>query len=360
MRIAIISAANIIHTPYLEYYANIFDEIGIEYDIITWNKMGIDESEDISTNLFSYDFKFDSNSCKLKKFIGYYRYKIFVSKILDIRNYDKLIVLTAQSGVFLTKYLKSKYRGKYILDIRDYANAKFYMNKLKTLVEFSYFTAISSPGYKEWLPNIDKYVISHNIAEAKLKYMEKIRGCTDVRDKDVLEISTIGVIRDYATNVAIINEFSNSKNYIMKYHGRGLCEKDLINYCEKNNIKNIKFEGQYKRESEADLYLNSDIINSYMGYEENVTRLISNRLYNSTIFAKPIIVSKGSYMANIVKKYKLGLVVDLDNEDLKDSMNRFKKEFNPDEYLIGRYDFLNTVKDDFCVFKQNILKFIES
>ena len=55
---------------------------------------------------------------KLQAYCGFIRY---VNRILNKSSYSKLIVFPTQAGWLIQGKLCRKYKGRYVLDIRDYA-----------------------------------------------------------------------------------------------------------------------------------------------------------------------------------------------------------------------------------------------
>lgn len=354
MKVGIICAANIMSSPYVKYYTDVLDNLKVSYDVIIWNKMGIKESD--YPVIISYDKCFDSTKSKIEKFIAYCGYSKFVIKNINENNYDKLILLTAQSGVLIYKYLEKHYLNNYILDIRDYANAKYYIKILKKLVKNSYSTSISSNGYLKWLPKSNKYIKSHNTS---IDYIENYIDNINFGNKTI-KISTIGQIRDYESNKSIIDIFKNNKSFTIEFIGKGVSSQDLKLYCDNNDIGNVVFKGQYKKDDEKYHYINSDFINLYIGDQSVSTGLLTNRLYNACIYGKPIITEKDSYVSSIVEKYNLGITINPKDPNILDQFIKFITNFDVDKFNKGRREFLEKVKIDIEKFEKSIELFINS
>lgn len=352
MKVGIICSANIAHMPYLEYYTNILDKNNIDYNIINWNKLNIEDKFEDKRITFNYESSLLKN--KILKIKDYYKYSKFIKTALKENNYDKLIILTAQSGIFIKKYIFKHYKNKYILDIRDYASAKYYMSILENLIKNSYFTSISSPGYKTWLPKSDKYIISHNISNDRLKNLKNFK----LDFKFPINVNTIGAIRHYNENIRIIDELKNNKDYNLYFMGKGSEEESLKLYCNKNSIDNVKFTGIYKREEEQNLYYSADIINIFTGNSQKRGEL-TNRLYNACVYGKPMIVSKSSYMKDIVEKYSLGFAIDIEKENLKEEIAKYIQNFDEKTFNEGRCKFIELVKNDQEIFESKLNQFIE-
>lgn len=354
MKIGVVCAANIISSPYVKYYTDILDELNINYDILIWNKLNIEEND--YQSIISYNKRFDNKSSKIKKILGYYSYSRFVINNIKKNKYDKLILLTAQSGVLIYRYLEKNYLNNYILDIRDYANAKYYMKILTKLVKNSYMTSISSNGFLKWLPKSKKYIKSHNTSSAYINNFVDEVGFKDMP----IKVSTIGQIRDYESNKNVIDIFKNNKSFEMNFIGKGSSENDLKLYCDSNNIQNVEFKGRYKKEEEKYHYIHSDLINICVGHVAEETGVLANRLYNAVIYGKPIIIERGSYMSKLVENYNLGVSINIKEPDILQVISKYIANFNPIEFNRGRREFLKNVKKDMNKFENSVKLFINS
>ena len=88
---------------------------------------------------------------------------------------NKVILLSTLTGILLFDKLK-KYNKKYIFDIRDYSYEHIYVFRKieKKLIKNSYFTAISSKGFKSFLPKHD-YIVAHNFNRNEMIEMPKFK-----------------------------------------------------------------------------------------------------------------------------------------------------------------------------------------
>ena len=86
---------------------------------------------------------------------GWKKYKDFcivaesIRKIIKKGNYTNLIIVNTIWAVFLIDVILSHFRGRYLLDIRDYKVEKFPIIKwmIPQIVKNSYRTIISSKGF---------------------------------------------------------------------------------------------------------------------------------------------------------------------------------------------------------------------
>lgn len=159
------------------------------------------------------------------------KFKQQIEKVLRKEQYTHLIVLTTLPGVLIHKILLKQYADKYILDIRDYSYEKYswYKKIVEKLIASSYFTAISSNGFKRFLPQSDKIITCHNIGSDFPEEKEVV----DLKNKEKITIGFVGGIRYFEENCKLINIFANNPKYSLAYVGRKNLDCDLEAYCEK-------------------------------------------------------------------------------------------------------------------------------
>ena len=143
MKIALICPSNMLYMPYVDNYEAILKANEINYTIVNWDRFSIEKESE-----FIYR---DKKIGHQRNYFDYYKYYRFVLKILKNNRFDKVIVFGLQMAYFLNKYLIKNYKGNYIIDIRDYNKIIKIFNPAK-IIKNSAVTVISSPGYKQWLP----------------------------------------------------------------------------------------------------------------------------------------------------------------------------------------------------------------
>lgn len=329
MKIALVCPSNTLYMPYVENYKLIINELGVDYDIINWDRFNIEEESDLVFR--------DSKVGHKRGLLDYFKYSKFVLNLIKKKKYDKVIIFGIQLVFLLNKFLKKEYENKFIIDIRDYHKIiKFF--SIKKTIDKSMFTVISSPGFKEWLPKSTKYVINHNTRATGLD-----ETICNVVNKNSIILSYIGAIRDYDVNIQLIKDLSRSDRVRLEYHGEGVINDKLCMYIESNKIKNVKITGRYPREIEDSLYKSSDIINIIIPVTDiNSKTLLTNRLYQAVVFGKPILTNLGSYQADVIKKYNLGLVIDnIDN--VEEKIVEYFSKFDKQTYNFGRELFLEKI-----------------
>jgi len=316
--VCLVLPCNTYVAPFYYRYEDIMIKYGVDFDLIVWNRANIEENT--LATVISFDVKDESNNNDKKKVIKFIKFALFVRKIVNINKYKKIIFLSSYAGnaILLSHYIKAKYKYKYWFDVRDYTYEWFtpYYWLLKQTINNSFKTCLSSDGFKSFLPDHD-YLTVHNIDKTNIDKAIALRE--NIEKSDTIRISFIGNVRYYDENIMLLNAFKNDKRFILQYYGAG--SEQLSDYCNYNNIANVKFVGRFSPELTAKFYAETDIINNVYGNVGiEVRTALSNKLYFSASLRIPIIVSPGTYMADITNKYGFGFAVDFNSSCIADEL----------------------------------------
>lgn len=356
MKVGIVSLVDKDGMPYLKYYEDILKDNKIDYQSIFWDRFNEGEIEK-DNNEYTIHMKCLPGEKKLKKIIPMFKYKKILETIIKKEKYSHLIVLTTFTGILLYKTLLNNYANKYIFDIRDYSYEKYniYKKMVNKLISESFFTSISSLGFMKFLNDYNnKIIVCHNI----VKFNEKI--VNNNLNKQQITIGYVGGVRYYNANCKLIKALANSKKYKLLYVGKINEDCDLIGYCKDNNIKNVEFRGKYKNKDKIKFYTTIDLINSVYGNDSlEVSTLLPNRLYDAIILRKPIIVSKGTYLSEIVEKYNLGLSVSFD-DNISKKIEKYIINFDQVKFNNACSKFLKKAEKEQKYFINNIQRFVET
>lgn len=124
-----------------------------------------------------------------------------------------------------------------------------------------------------------------------------------------------------------------------------------------NKINNVHFTGRYKSSEVMELFNKADIINVVFPIEgKNSTTLLPNRLYTAVLLGKLVVTMRGNYLSEVVSEYNLGIVLDSYN-NIDYQITQYLNNFNIQNYLYRRSEFLNYLKSDNEKFKSEILAF---
>jgi hypothetical protein len=348
MRIALVLASNLYTAPYVHYYTDTLRKLGVAYDIICWNRLGIEEQ-----GVISFDLASNLQKSRLSKVIDYIRYNRFVKSKLTENSYDKIVVFTIANALMLFGLLKERYRNKYVFDIRDYSIlAKYFPARFSAAIHSAGLTVISSTGFKAWLPENHSYIIRHNTNSTS-------PGDTNTpeRGQTKHKILTIGSLTYYDVNREVIRQLADSPCFELEFVGSGTAEPLLKDFVQRKRIKNVTFYGRYAKEDEPKFLKGVSLLNVLMDDSLNSMTLLSNRFYLSILYNVPMMVNKGSEQARWVQKYNLGVAIDKQS-DILEQITRYLKNFDPEAFNIGRMKCLEVVREDVMRFEAKFKEFL--
>lgn len=323
MKAAIIILGNNWVCPYVNTYKRFFEDLGCDYDVILWDRDGSDACA---------PYRYDSGKANLgnpiHKAYHYLKYADFIKKTILKNGYDRLVVSGPHLAILLSGLLRKKYKGRYVIDYRDISVEQHLLlgGVYSKVLESSFCNVISSPGFKKHLSAKYEYLISHNFnIDAAVESLK-----SDIPPFNVnipLNVLTIGYIRNYDSNVKIIQSLGGNEDYCLRFVGRGDAAASLQGYAASAGYANVGFEGFYKKEDESAIVEDCDFINIFFPDDVAHSVIMSNRFYLALIHKKPVIVTAGSIQAEYVKKHGLGVVAD-GNSNLDADIKGFLDTFD--------------------------------
>ena len=340
-KICIVTSRNIFDSPCLTKYEKVLDS---DFDIIYWNRAGIDEKSPAKKS-FVFERKVTSNTGIIGKVIGYFKYASYCKKVLKKNKYDRLIVFPTQTAWLIKKFLKKHYKGKYVIDIRDYAgeNKRIIYKLTKYVVENCGYASITSKKYESFLPRHD-YHISHNLQPISQSLIDSYRAQHNDKKK-IIRISFIGSVRFIEQQKKIILLFKNDERFHLSFIGKG--SEQLEPFCKANNVNNVSLIGFFKREQLGSFYAETEIaLNAYGHGDPFLDYALSNKIYSSATMGMPIIVSPHTYMSDIVSQYGIGFVLDDDDPDSVDSLFDYYTSYSNELLYSNASRFLRDVNND--------------
>lgn len=354
MRILIVTYDEYRNISYIEKYEKSIIKHAWDYNIVLWNRSG-----DKNTGLNNHHLVFQglNRKSKLLKIIPFLRWRRFVIKQLKRVQYDRLIILTTVPAVLLADILLLKYSKRYWLDIRDYTyeNFAFYHRIVKKLAERSAGTSISSPGFYSFIPRYENVFLNHNITNQ----LAKKNDCSLDTAHLPIVIGFVGGVQYLEENKRFCNHLKNNPRFILKYVGKVHPGCDLKGYCKKINMNNVEFLPPYENADKPYIYEKIDLINSVYGADSPITKLaLPNRLYDAALFKKPILVSKGTLLAEIVERYNMGLAIDTRESELAMRIDAYLERFNRELFVEGCESFLSSVNQDEKLILERIDEFL--
>lgn len=351
MKVALILPTNPWYCPFVNIYTDIFDSIGQPYDVIYWNRFNEPNN---STLIYNAKLGANNESNRFFRLAGYINYSKFIIKLLKRDNYSKIIVFGPQIGLFCQPFLSKHFKHKFIFDYRDLSIEQnpIFQNRLKNLLDDSFANVISSPGFKRCLPK-QKYYISHNfiIDEVRKGLIE--HNCTI--KSDIIEVLTIGGIRVDA-NPEIIDALGNKPNIHLSFVGRGIGVSVLKEQAEINNYTNIDFEGFYEKKDEPQIIQKASFLNIFYPHWLSHETALSNRFYNSLIYRRPMIVTRGQIQGDFCEQFNVGLAIS-DCENLDEKLREWINNTDFKEYQKNCINLLNIFLKDYNNFKDMVSNF---
>ena len=280
MKVCIISLCNLRYVPYYSIYANLFPG----HDLLVWNRECIKEEPLGVNKIISYD-GIDYQS----KAITYFKFFLFARNTLKKQKYDLLVFLHSQLAVVLAGFLNKCYKGRYIIDIRDYTFEHIFLYKIV--------------------------------------------------------IGNIGTFRFFNSNVILIRAIKNDKRFQYNVYGGGA--EILEDYVQGHSIDNVDIKGAFNPIETFSLYESCNLIFNLYGNNTNLLDYaLSNKLYIAARFGIPILVCPGTYMAEIANKYNFAIVIDLKESNIKEKIFKKYTEMSMFELKQGCDEFIKYVEEE--------------
>lgn len=349
-KVCIIAPANLKYIPFAEYYIEYLKKANIEFDVISWDKAGIDEGVKYRFNYIVNDLK------RAKMLFGYLRFTRYCKKIIKREKYTKLIFLTIAPLFFCGMRLSKRYRKNYILDIRDASPlTSAFPKTFKKLLDNSFCVVSSSWMYSSWIKH--DTILSHNIDinQILLHYNDSV-VCKNSEKKMIV---FAGMMIEEKMNIEVVKQFKNSDNLMFLFIGR---ENDgkikLMEHVKQDSYDNVYFEGTYKKEDIVNIYRDkADFVNILRENTEVNKNAIPNKFYDSIVSGVPLVVfSHNDGIAQVTKEYNLGVVID---EESLPQLYDLLESFDYQNYQKGRKEFMDKVLMDDKIFKESLKKFLK-
>lgn len=343
---------------YLKKYTNFFDEHGIEYEVVYWNRSLIEDRPDFNGAFIRYDRFLNTYQPFHKKIVGFLRYTAFMRKTIAKRKYDKLIILTTQTAIPLFSLLISKYRGRFIYDYRDITAEKkysFYRRMVQSLISASNYTMISSKGFLPEIGVSDKpnILMSHNTQ----RKCQKSEYSVKQKSSSTIHIVYWGMVRQLDFNKKICDAFGNDTRFELTFHGDGYFE-ELKGYCLEKGYSNIDFTGRYMQKDIPSFIEKTDILNCIYENDAGTQPTVAVKAYDAIHYRLPVLISKASYLEKFMTGISGCCAVDTDElSSAADSVYEWYRELDTES---AERDFEHIEKkifNDDATFEEKLLSF---
>lgn len=345
MKIGVIIFNNISKCPYVNPYISILVENNIKYDILCLERQ---MDDNYHKNYIPIHWK--KNRSKVYNFRNFRKEII---PILNVNKYDKLIVLTTMPAIILFDYLILKYKNKFIVDIRDYTyeKIKLYYFIEKMIIKYSYQCIISSPYYKNFLPK-SNYLQCHNINE---KYLPHKYNLIKKNDEPIL-IGYVGTVGYIEQCKKLINLVKNDSRFAFEFYGDEVVKETIFPYIDSIRCDRIKYFGKYIPADKDRIINHIDLLfNAYGNGNLLVDTALSNKLYDSCYFKKPLLTSPNTAMSQITGEFSFS--TDLIDESTLDCLYKWYSKIDPIKFDKYADIFIEEVIEEQKKFKKLIIRF---
>ena len=164
------------------------------------------------------------------------------------------------------------------------------------------------------------------------------------------------MIRQLEYNKKVCDFFANSEKINLIFHGEGV-DKELLEYCEVNGYKNIRFTGKYDYKKDVEKFVEgTDILNCL--YDNDIVQqpALVVKLYEAIHYKIPMIVNKGSYLQEYCSEFDVSLALDI-NENSVDDITDWFNNINEQKTIESYVEFQKLVDQENSVFEKALLDF---
>ncbi len=309
MKVSIIAFNNLNKSPYVNIYADFCKNNGIDYEVIFPNRSGICETVDYKIKEIAWDLS-------KHKIINFLRFRKAVIRHLKKVKSDFVIVLTTMPAVLLSGFLSRNYKGRYLVDVRDYTyeNVLPYYLMEKRAFKNSAMNVISSPGFSKFLPESD-YTLCQNISEA----YRTGRGESFRTSEKEISIGYVGTIAYKNQCLKLIKLVEKDPRFRFDLYGDEGSDRRISEYLKENPCDRIKAYGPYKPAEKVGIMENVDILfNAYGFGNKLLDYALSNKLYDSFYMRIPLLTSPNTAMSEEAGQFSFD--IDFDKAESLDEL----------------------------------------
>lgn len=263
-----------------------------------------------------------------------------LKKILNKAEYD-ILYCHDLDGAIAGYFANSKKAG-FVFDMHEFYDSYFYYRipilgkeLFRKLVNYSDCIVFVNEKQVE---KLEKEIVEKCIYVPNYP-IKKMYEPIEKKKSEKIRLNYIGAVRDYDSLNTLL--LIDNDEIEIKVYGIGIeYDKLKMNHYGKNS----KLMGRYDGIKEsAEIYRNTDIL--YCVYDPNVENWKNAyhvKFFEAIITRTPIIVSKGTAMADYISKFKIGLAVEYGKkEELLDCIFEIKKNY--DNYVKN----ISKIEDNF-------------
>lgn len=344
-RVGILMFQNMRYAPFLKLYEKLLNEMeNVEYDVIYYDRdRSLGEKKDLHHIAISWHGKGTLAAPKIEKMVNFVFYTVDARKILAKKKYDFLIVLTSFPAVLLAEYLEKYYKGRYLVDIRDYTQEKckpYFALEKKAFLNAG-MCVISSPGFVNFLPK-RQYYNCHNIDTAA-EMTEKPQFCKAKNRR--LVIAYIGSISYETQCKQLIDLVIQDERFEFHLYGNEANGTEVSEYVLQKKNPRIKMMGAFAPTDKPAIYEQCDLVFNCYGNDKMLVKYaISNKYYDGAVFRKPLLVSPNTSMADFSGDFAFAL--DLGNIVDLDELYKWYESIDEDKYVLFADELIKNAIDE--------------
>lgn len=323
--VCIIGASNLKHISLISLYTRYFDENKIPYDLIYWDRYGIEEE---NTAEHVYRYRHDGKRGKADRILGFLGFRNYVLKNIKRNNYKIVITWQTTVGYLLFDCLLRRYKNRYVINVRDYVAENNGIAKpiIKRLVNNAGMVAISSEGFKEFLPP-SNYITVNSINEDILSDGKVQRGGHSVPP---YKIGFAGNCRYFRECYKLIDALANDERFELWYCGTN--SDVLAEYAAQKNISNVFVKPSFEKKDTLNLFSEFDMVNSAFGNDAFDNRtLVPIRLYTALSLHIPVLANEGTQLAKEISSASTGYIIE-GYEGLGDRLFSYLSSLDSDSF----------------------------
>lgn len=261
-----------------------------------------------------------------------------IKKLEELK--PNIIYTQGLDSLIIANVYKKRHNAKVFYEVPDLR--EWYIEQPKTLPKRIQSYLVKQEEIKDFA-SVDYLVLTspkfYDVHYYKLIAREKMLFIPNAPDAEVFidyerkeggefTVGFIGGIR-YIQQMKLLVDAAEIAGCKVLFAGAAVssnCNQQISDYCKDKPF--VAFTGKYNfKEDIARLYGMVDCVYSvYDADNPNVRIALPNKLYEAVICELPIIVAKGTYLAELVEKYGIGISVDHKSaSDLVAALNELKK-----------------------------------
>lgn len=339
-------------------------ESGYKVIVLCWNRQKLDNLQlsigDNKANIIAYN-KESEYGKGLKNINSFLSFQLWLYKKLKEleKEYDIIHACDFDTAYIANKIAKKKNK-KLVYDIYDYYVDCHSLGQLKKMVEKRDIniinnadcTIICTEQRKKQISKATpkKLLIVHN--SPAINNLTVNRECNPKK----IKICYVGILQDDRMLIELAEKIKGDARFEFLIGGFGKYESYFLNLSKK--FDNVKFYGQMNYNHVLELENECDILfATYNPKIKNHKFSAPNKLYEAMALGKPIIVCNGTGVDEIVKKEKIGWVINYSADEFIDCIKNIScKKY---EMMSNNAKKLYVKKYSWDVMKKKIIDMID-